>query len=73
MENKMLEILLLGLVVVVIYLVSHFLVTKAETMAGVSLGYWRTVMFFVVFLGLLLAALELLPRLFPGGSPAGAP
>jgi hypothetical protein len=69
----MLEILLLGLVVVVIYLVSHFLVTKAETMAGVSLGYWRTVMFFVVFLGLLLAALELLPRLFPGGSPAGAP
>lgn len=62
----MFQILLLGLVVVVIYLVSHFLVTRAEAMAGVQLGYWRTVMFFVVFLGLLLAALELMPRLFPG-------
>jgi Na+-transporting NADH:ubiquinone oxidoreductase subunit NqrE len=62
----MLEILLVGLAVVVIYLVSHFLVTKAELMAGVQLGYWRTVMFFVVFLGLLLATLELMPRLFPG-------
>ncbi len=62
----MFQILLLGLVVVVIYLVSHFLVTKAEAMAGVQLGYWRTVVFFVVFLGLLLAALEFIPRLFPG-------
>jgi hypothetical protein len=62
----MLQILLLGLVVVVIYLVSHFLVTKAEAMAGVQLGYWRTILFFVVFLGLLLAALELMPRFFPG-------
>jgi hypothetical protein len=62
----MLQILLLGLVVVVIYLLSHFLVTKAELMAGVQLGYWRTVLFFVVFLGLLLAALELMPRFFPG-------
>lgn len=62
----MFQILLLGLVVVVIYLVSHFLVIKAEAMAGVQLGYWRTVMFFVVFLGLLLAALELMPRFFPG-------
>lgn len=62
----MLQILLLGLVVVVIYLVSHFLVTKAEAMAGVQLGYWRTIMFFVVFLGLFLAALEVMPRFFPG-------
>lgn len=69
----MLEILLLGLVVVVIYLVSHFLVTRAEAMAGVQLGYWRTVVFFVVFLALLLAALELMPRLMPGtGAGAGA-
>ena len=67
----MLQILLLGLVVVVIYLVSHFLVTKAEAMAGAQLGYWRTVVFFVVFLGLLLAALELLPRLLPGMSAGG--
>ena len=62
----MLQILLLGLAVVVVYLVSHFLVMKAEAMAGVPLGYWRTIMFFVVFLGLLLAALEWLPRFFPG-------
>ena len=62
----MLQILLLGLVVVVIYLVSHFLVTKAEAMAGVQLGYWRTIMFFVVFLGLLLAALQVMPRFLPG-------
>jgi Na+-transporting NADH:ubiquinone oxidoreductase subunit NqrE len=61
----MLEILLLGLAVVVIYLVTHFLVTKAEAMAGVPLGYWRTVMFFVVFLGLLLAVMQILPRLLP--------
>jgi len=67
----MLEILLLGLVVVAIYLVSHFLVTRAEAMAGVQLGYWRTVVFFVVFLALLLAALELMPRLMPGAD-AGA-
>jgi len=67
----MLQILLLGLAVVVIYLVSHFLVTKAEAMAGVQLGYWRTVLFFVVFLGLLLAAMEIMPRLVPGMAPAG--
>jgi hypothetical protein len=66
----MLQILLFGLVVVVIYLVSHFLVTKAEAMAGVQLGYWRTVVFFVVFLGLLLMAIEVLPRFFPGMAQA---
>lgn len=67
----MLQILLFGLVVVVIYLVSHFVVTKAEAMAGVQLGYWRTVVFFVVFLGLLLAAIEVLPRFVPALAPAG--
>lgn len=66
----MLEILLLGLLVVVIYLVTHFLVTKAEAMAGTPLGLWRTVVFFVVFLALLLAALELLRRFFPGLAPS---
>lgn len=65
----MLQILVLGLVVVVIYFVSHFLVTQAEEMASVPLGYWRTVLFFVVFLALLLAALELVPRFFPGAGP----
>lgn len=67
----MLQILLFGLVVVVIYLVSHFVVTKAEAMVGVQLGYWRTVVFFVVFLGLLLAAIEVLPRFVPALAPAG--
>lgn len=65
----MLQILLLGLLVVVIYFVSHFLVVKAEAMAAVPLGYWRTVLFFVVFLALMLAALELAPRFFPGAGP----
>lgn len=69
--NAMLQILLLGLVVVVVYLVSHFVVTKAEAMAGVQLGYWRTVVFFVVFLALLLAALEVVPRFFPGMATGG--
>jgi hypothetical protein len=65
----MLQILLVGLVVVVIYFVSHFLVTKAEAMTSAPLGHWRTVLFFVVFLALLLAALELVPRFFPGVGP----
>jgi hypothetical protein len=69
----MLEILLLGLVVVVVYLVSHFLVIKAEAMVGTPLGYWRTVVFFVVFLGLLLGALELMPRLLPGATSGAGP
>lgn len=42
----MLEILLLGLAGVVVYLVTHFLVTRAEVMVGVPLGHWRSVMFF---------------------------
>lgn len=67
----MLQILLFGLVVVVIYLVSHFVVTKSEAMAGVQLGHWRTVVFFVVFLALLLAAIEVLPRFVPALAPAG--
>jgi hypothetical protein len=69
----MLEILLLGLVVVVIYLVSHFIVTRAEAMVGVQLGYWRTVVFFVVFLALLLMALELMPRFLPGSGGEARP
>lgn len=69
----MLEILFFGLIVVVVYMVSHFLVTRAEAMAGVHLGYWRTVLFFVVFLGLLLAAIELMPPLLPGAASPGPP
>jgi hypothetical protein len=64
----MLQILLLGLVIVVVYLVSNFLVLKGEALAGVQLGYWRTIVFFVVFLALLLAALEVMPRFFPGAA-----
>jgi hypothetical protein len=65
----MLQILIFGLVVVVIYLLSNFLVIRAEAAAGVQLGYWRTVVFFVVFLTLLLVAIEYLPRLVPGMAP----
>lgn len=68
----MMEILLFGLAVVVIYLLTHVLVTRAEAMVGVSLGYWRSVVFFVVFLGLLLAVMQLLPRLLPGMAAGGA-
>ena len=67
----MLQILLFGLAVVIVYLASHFLVVRAEAMVGVQLGYWRTVVFFVVFLGLLLAVMEILPRLVPGLAAAG--
>lgn len=67
----MLQILLYGLAVVVVYLVSHFLVVRAESMVGVQLGYWRTVVFFVVFLGLLLAVMEILPRLVPNLAAPG--
>lgn len=67
----MLQILIFGVVVVLVYLLSNFLVIKAEAVAGVQLGYWRTVAFFVVFLSLLLIAMQLLPRLVPGMAPPG--
>jgi hypothetical protein len=69
----MLQIMLFGLLVVAVYLVSHLIVTKAEAWVGLPLGQWRTLAFFVVFLGLLLAAMEIAPRLVPALRPEGGP
>jgi hypothetical protein len=63
----MLQILLSGLLVVVVYLLSHLVVTRVEAWIGIPLGYWRALMFFVVFLALMLAALALLPQFLPAG------
>lgn len=57
----MLHILLMGLAVVAIYLVTHVLVTAIERRHGKSLGLWRSAIFFVVFLTLMLIATQLVP------------
>lgn len=51
----MFEILLLGLAVVVVYAISHYTVMWLERLAGKSLGMWRSVLFFFVFVVLFLA------------------
>jgi hypothetical protein len=66
----MLQIMLLGLLVVAIYLLSHLVVTKVEARIGVPLGHWRALLFFAVFLALTLAAFALLPQFLPAG-PGG--
>ena len=48
------EILLMGLAVVVIYLVSHKLTMAIDRRWEGGLGVWRSGVFFVVFLALLL-------------------
>ena len=48
------EILLMGLAVVVIYLVSHKLTMAIDRRWQGALGAWRSAVFFVVFLALLL-------------------
>lgn len=63
----MFQIMLLGLLVVVIYLLSHLVVTRVEAWIGIPLGYWRALMFFAVFLALMLAALALLSLFLPAG------
>lgn len=50
------EILLMGLVVVVIYLVSHKATMAIDRRWNGELGAWRSAVFFVVFLALLLLA-----------------
>ena len=62
----MAQILLMGLLVVVLYLVSHYSVTTLERRLGRALGLWRTVIFFIVFLLLLLTAMQLVPWLLGG-------
>jgi multisubunit Na+/H+ antiporter MnhB subunit len=66
----MLEILLFGVALVVIYLVSHTLVMRVERWRGRPLGGWRSVLFFAVFLLLTLIAFQLLPMLLGSGAPA---
>lgn len=58
----MLEILLFGLFVVVAYIVAHHAVMGLERRHGQPLGAWRTLWFFLIFLGLLLLAQWLLPH-----------
>ncbi len=55
----MLEILLFGLVVVVIYFIAHQAVMRIEAWHGSPLGGWRSAWFFLIFLGLLLIAMQL--------------
>ncbi len=59
----MFEILLMGLAVIGVYLLSHLLVTRLEAWSGRSLGIWRTVLFFCVFLTLILAVMAVVPKL----------
>lgn len=61
------QILLMGLVVIVVYLASHYGVMAIESSLGRELGLWRSVIFFVLFLMLILAAGQLLPGMFGGG------
>jgi hypothetical protein len=65
----MLEILLFGVLVVAIYLIAHVVTQQAERWRGEPLGVWRTVIFFCVFLGLLLVAMQLVPLLLGGDQP----
>lgn len=48
------EVLLMGLVVVVIYLVSHKATITVDRRWKGGLGAWRSVVFFVLFLTMLL-------------------
>jgi hypothetical protein len=63
-----LEILLFGVLVVAIYLIAHVVTQQAERWRGEALGIWRTVIFFCVFLGLMLIAMQLVPMLLGGGA-----
>lgn len=57
----MLHILLMGVAVVAIYLIAHVVVTAIERRHGKPLGFWRSILFFVVFLTLMLIATQLAP------------
>lgn len=53
------EILLFGLVVILIYFISHHAVMKIEAVHGKAMGAWRSAWFFIIFLGLLLIAMQI--------------
>lgn len=59
----MLEILLFGIFVLLAYFVAHHAVMALERRHGRELGWWRTLWFFLIFLGLLLLAQWLTPYL----------
>jgi len=62
----MMEILLFGLVVVVVYFISHHAVMAIERRHGKPLGGWRSAWFFLIFLGLVIVA-QLIMRALTGG------
>lgn len=62
----MLEILLFGLFVVVVYFIAHHAVMAIERRHGKPLGAWRSAWFFLIFLGLIIIA-QLLIVQFMGG------
>ncbi|MDT8448956.1 MAG: hypothetical protein RQ847_02165 [Wenzhouxiangellaceae bacterium] len=62
-----LEILLMGLVVVAVYFVAHHITMAVDRAAARPLGAWRSAVFFVAFLALLLAAIAIRGWLVGGG------
>jgi len=65
------EILLMGLVVIVVYAISHFIVISLEKVLGKPLGIWRSALFFLVFLTLFLIFNTVLSHFL--GPPEGTP
>lgn len=59
----MLEVLLFGVFVLLAYFVAHHAVMTLERRHGRELGWWRTLWFFLIFLGLMLLAQWLTPYL----------
>lgn len=62
----MMEILLFGLVVVVVYFITHHAVMAIERRHGKPLGGWRSAWFFLIFLVLVILA-QLILRALTGG------
>ena len=62
----MMEILLFGLVVVVVYFITHHAVMAIERRHGKPLGGWRSAWFFLIFLVLVIIA-QLILRALTGG------
>ncbi|NEZ02668.1 hypothetical protein G4Y73_00725 [Wenzhouxiangella sp. XN201] len=63
----MLEVLLFGVFLLLAYFLAHHAVMALERRHGRPLGWWRTLWFFLIFLGLLLLAQWLTPFLLNQG------
>lgn len=61
----------MGLVVIVVYAISHFTVISLEKVLGKPLGIWRSALFFLVFLTLFLIFNAVLSHFL--GPPEGTP